>query len=187
MSRKPIPYSDFARHIKKKKQTEHQEEWMAEYGAYICKSEAPGAARRRHFGCSLNHQRNDSQRRNGIAETDPVPREKIGRKKRRRKSAEAEEQVDEVQRDPAMCLAYIAHQRICACHHDAPADAEQEQDDQDAPVSSRARKGVKCNSDKSEAENKSDLLAFAIQQWTNRDRGDDEPQSLRKRDCSILG
>ena len=135
---------------------------MTEDGGYICNSEAPGAARRRHFGCSLNHQRDDSQGRNRVAETDPVPRKEIGRKKRRRKSAEAEEEVDQVQRDPAVCLAYVAHQRICARHHDASADAEHEQDDQDAAETLRARKGVKREGDKCQAKNPANLFTFAI-------------------------
>src|ERR1700689_4395572 len=100
MSRKPIPNSDFARYIQEKEKTEHEEEWMAENGAYIRNSEASGATRRGHFRCSLNHQRDNSQGRNRVAEANPVPRKKIRRKKRRRESAEAEEEIDEVQRNP---------------------------------------------------------------------------------------
>src|ERR1035441_2428494 len=182
MSRKPIPYSNFAGHIEEKEETEHEEEWPPEDGGRIRKYEAPGARGRRHFGESLNHQRDDSEGSDGVTEADPVPRKEIGREEGRCQSAKAEEEVDEVQRDPAVCLAYVADQCICACDHDSSADAEQEQEDQDAAESLRARKGVKRDGDEGQAKNESDLLAFAIQQRTHPDRGDDKSQRLRERD-----
>ena len=155
-------------------------------GAASARTKLPGTRGRWHFGESLNQQRDDSQGGDGVAEADPVPRKQFGREEGRCQSAEAEEEVDEVQRDPAVRFAYVADQRIRASHHDTSADAEQEQEDHDAAETLRAGKGVKCDGDEGQAKNEPNLLAFAIQQRTHPDRGDDEPQRLRKCDGAIL-
>ena len=46
-----------------------------------------------------------------------------------------------------MRLAYVADKRICASHHDATADSEQEQKEENAAEARRARQGVEGDGD----------------------------------------
>ena len=85
----------------------------------------------------LHDQRGHGERGDGVAEADPVALEEIGGDEGRGQAAQAEEEIDEVERGGAMRLADAADQRVGAGDHDAAADAEQEEQKHDAAVAAR--------------------------------------------------
>ena len=134
----------------------------------------------------LDYQRDHSERCDGVAEADPVPSEKIGGDERRGESAEAEEEVDQVQRDATMGFAHIADQSIRRGHEDAAAHAEQEHQEQNCAEARRARQGKECDRDEGEAEDEAKLLAFVIDQRAGGERSEDQSERLRRSDGAVL-
>src|ERR1017187_2185526 len=85
-----------------------------------------------------------------------------------------------------MGLAYIANQRIRAGHQNSAANPEQENQREDAAKTWRTRQSEECDGDQAEPEDKSNLLAFVIEQRSYGEGREDESQRLRKGDGAIL-
>ena len=186
VARQPIPHANFAGDVEEEKESKQKQQRPAKDRSRVGKDKARCARGRGHAGDGLNGQRDDGERGDGIAEADPVLFEEIGGDEGRGESAQAKEEVDEVQRGGAMRLAYATGQRIGASHHDAAADSEQKHENQNSAETLRARQDVERDGDEDQAEKQANLVAFAIQQRTHADRGNDQPQRLHKGDGSVL-
>ena len=102
MAGKPVPHADFAGDVEKEEGSEQEEQRAAEDGAGVGKDKACGAGGRRHAGDGVNDKRNDGERRDGVAEANPVALEEIGGDEGRGQSAEAEEEIEKVERGGAV-------------------------------------------------------------------------------------
>src|SRR5579872_5693397 len=98
MAGQPVPDSHFACDIEKKKKSDHKKQRAPEHGSRVRQHETPGASGPRHFGKRLNQQCDDGERRDGVAEANPVSAKKIGGDERRGESTKSKEKVDQVQR-----------------------------------------------------------------------------------------
>ena len=138
------------------------------------------------MGGNLDGERDDGERGDRVAEAKPVSLEQIGGDKGRGQSAEAEEEIDQVERGGAMVRADGADQRIGAGDHDAPAHAEQKQQKDDAAESLGAGQREERDDDERQAQNEPNLVALRVEQWAHADRGDDETESLGEGDGAVL-
>ena len=104
VARQPVPHADFAGDVEEEEEAEHEEQRAAEDGACVGEEELGVAAGGRHFRDGLNDERDHGERGDGVAKADPVLLEEIGGDEGGGESAEAEEEVDEVQRGGAVLV-----------------------------------------------------------------------------------
>ena len=72
VARQPVPDAYFAGDVEKQEEAEQEEQRAAEDGARVGEDEAGVAAGRGHVCDGLNDERDHGERRDGIAEADPV-------------------------------------------------------------------------------------------------------------------
>ena len=103
VARQPVPHADLAGDVEKEEEPEQKEQRPAEDGAGIGEDEARGCRWAR--ACVVTawiDERDDGERGDGVAEADPVALEEIGGDEGRGQPAEAEEEIDQVERGGAM-------------------------------------------------------------------------------------
>src|SRR5579863_5752527 len=132
MADQPIPHSHFTADVEKKEKSNQKKHRASKHRTRIRKNKA-SASRSRHLCKSFDRQCGDGEERDGVAETNPISFKKVGSDKRRGKSSEAEEKIDQIQRRSAMGGTDIANQRIRGGHKRAATDAKQEKQQQDGP------------------------------------------------------
>ena len=120
----PVPDADLAGHVKKEVEAEQQKQWLGQQRREMRGAHGRGSQRRRHGREGFDGENGHGQHRDGGGEARPVFAEEVGGEEGRGESAEAEEEVDDVEHDGAMLGCGRTGQRVGAGDHDASACAQ---------------------------------------------------------------